>query len=242
MMVPWACALLFREPLSKKILVAGLVSFAGVIIIAKPPFLFPRDDDVPAANAAMRTFAVVMLLLSTLTATVSYTLIRVIGHRAHALISVNYYALMSTLGAGVYLLFASNVGFRLPADARQWALLSILGLSGFFLQFLLTAGLQYDKSAIATSMMYSQVLFALIFDKLIWGNVPGRASVCGGILVLASTIYVAFQGNSSSNETRREQQPDEEEPLLAKDSDTVIGGLREEDENNKDPAANLVDE
>lgn len=222
MMVPWACALLFGEPLSKKVVLAGLVSFMGVIVIARPPWLFPsdREDEAPTASGAMRTIAVTFLLLGAVTATVSYTIVRGIGYRAHALISVNYYAFISTLGSGLFLALAPGVGFRLPADGRQWVLLSLIGVSGFFLQFLLTAGLQHDKSAVATTMMYSQVLFALFFDKVLWGNVPGTASICGGALVLVSTIYVAvFAGASSSSSSApaaaRESRPDEEEALLS---------------------------
>lgn len=240
MLVPWACALFFGQPLSKKVIFAGLFSFAGVIIIAQPPWLFPNHhEEVPDASAAMRTIAVTGLLLGAVTATASYTIIRGIGYRAHALISVNYYSLTSTLGSGLFLLFAPGIGFQLPANGRQWTLLAILGCSGFLLQFLLTAGLQHDKSAVATSMMYSQVLFALVLDKAIWGNVPGFASLCGGVLVLASTIYVAFQG--SSDTPSKTKQNDEEEPLLAKQG--------EESETRRKPIlpgieapANLADE
>ncbi|KAK8216071.1 hypothetical protein IWZ01DRAFT_430957 [Phyllosticta capitalensis] len=240
MLVPWACALFFGQPLSKKVIFAGLFSFAGVIIIAQPPWLFPNHhEEVPDASATMRTIAVTGLLLGAVTATASYTIIRGIGYRAHALISVNYYSLTSTLGSGLFLLFAPGIGFQLPANGRQWTLLAILGCSGFLLQFLLTAGLQHDKSAVATSMMYSQVLFALVLDKAIWGNVPGFASLCGGVLVLASTIYVAFQG--SSDTPSKTKQNDEEEPLLAKQG--------EESETRRKPIlpgieapANLADE
>lgn len=246
MMVPWAGALLFHEPLAKKVVFAGLVSFAGVIIIARPPWLFPNDQhhdtdeegedgSSPSASAAMRTLAVTLLLIGAVTATVSYTIIRGIGHRAHALISVNYYSLVSTVGSALFLLFAPGVDFRLPADARQWALLSVIGFSGFFLQFLLTAGLQHDKSALATTMMYSQVLYALVFDKLIWGNVPAASSWCGGAIVLASTIYVALWGSAGAKEGGAEKESDEEQGLLA-------GHRREGDETTDVEGANLVNE
>ncbi|KAK7549307.1 hypothetical protein IWX46DRAFT_595639 [Phyllosticta citricarpa] len=240
MLVPWACALFFGQPLSKKVIFAGVFSFAGVIIIAQPPWLFPNHrEEVPNASAAMRTIAVTGLLIGAVTATASYTIIRGIGYRAHALISVNYYSLTSTLGSGLFLLFAPGVGFQLPADGRQWAFLSVLGLSGFLLQFLLSAGLQHDKSAVATSMMYSQVLFALVLDKTIWGNVPGTASLCGGALVLASTIYVAFQGSSETQS--KTKQSDEEEPLLAKRGEEN-GTWRKPVKGGIEASANLADE
>ncbi|EKG18047.1 Drug/metabolite transporter [Macrophomina phaseolina MS6] len=245
LMVPVACALFFHEPLSKTVVAAGLVSFVGVIVLARPPWLFPNhEEETPSASAAMRTIAVTLLLIGSVTATASYTIIRGIGYRAHALISVNYYAFMSTLGAGVLIIFSPGVDFRLPADARQWALLSTIGFSGFFLQFLLTAGLQHDKSAVATTMMYSQVLFALVFDKVIWGNVPSTASVCGGVLVLASTVYVAlFAGNGSGGKgggaAGKEDVPDEEQGLLAGHRGLDPGAVRDSEDAE---GANLVNE
>lgn len=59
-------------------------------------------------------------------------------------------------------------------------------------QFLLAAGLQYEKSSRATNMVYMQMLFALSFDKLIWGTTPGALSIIGSSLILGSAIYVAM--------------------------------------------------
>ena len=60
-------------------------------------------------------------------------------------------------------------------------------------QFLLAAGLAYEKSSRATNMVYSQMLFALGFDKLIFGHTPGVMSILGSSLILGSAIVVAVQ-------------------------------------------------
>lgn len=36
------------------------------------------------------------------------------------------------------------------------------------------------------------MLFALTFDKLIWGTTPGALSIIGSSLILGSAIYVAM--------------------------------------------------
>ncbi|KAI4681847.1 uncharacterized protein J4E84_007444 [Alternaria hordeiaustralica] len=59
-------------------------------------------------------------------------------------------------------------------------------------QFLLAAGLQYEKSSRATNMLYMQMFFALGFDKLIWGTTPSALSIVGSSLILGSAIYVAM--------------------------------------------------
>ena len=42
-------------------------------------------------------------------------------------------------------------------------------------------------------MVYTQMLFALAFDKLIWGTTPGALSIVGSSLILGSAIYVAMR-------------------------------------------------
>jgi hypothetical protein len=41
-------------------------------------------------------------------------------------------------------------------------------------------------------MVYMQMLFALTFDKLVWGTTPGALSIIGSSLILGSAIYVAM--------------------------------------------------
>lgn len=42
-------------------------------------------------------------------------------------------------------------------------------------------------------MTYTQMLFALFFDKLIFGHTPGATSILGSSLILGSAITVALQ-------------------------------------------------
>lgn len=58
-------------------------------------------------------------------------------------------------------------------------------------QFLLAAGLSYEKSSRATNITYTQMLFALSFDKLVFGHSPDLMSIAGSTLILGSAIYVA---------------------------------------------------
>lgn len=41
-------------------------------------------------------------------------------------------------------------------------------------------------------MVYTQMLFALTFDKLVFGTTPGFLSILGSSLILGSAIYVAM--------------------------------------------------
>lgn len=56
-----------------------------------------------------------------------------------------------------------------------------------------------------------QMLFALTFDKLIWGITPGAVSIIGSSLILGSAIYVAMNKEHSNKVAPRERGTGEEE-------------------------------
>ncbi|KAK5129623.1 hypothetical protein LTR08_003022 [Meristemomyces frigidus] len=217
----WACSFLIHEPFSRTEQMACLVSLVGVVLIARPVTLFAAlgsgDDSLPAAgngdvvpafNATapvtgadasnydnvtptQRLTAVGIALVGVLGAVTAYTTIRWIGKRAHPLLSVNYFAVWCTLVSVVAQFTLPGVGFLLPADAKEWGYLIFLGACGFIMQFLLAAGLAYEKSSRATNICYTQMLFALTFDKLVFGHSPDVMSMAGSTLILGSAIYVA---------------------------------------------------
>ena len=209
-----------HETFTWKHQLAGLVSLGGVVLIAQP-FSFRQGKDGDGGGGGDRDdkkatttddddddlqhlLAILAALIGVLGATCAYTSVRMIGKRAHALVSVTYFSAYSMLISGFAILVLPAVQFKIPASWFEWALLVGLGVCGFLLQFLLTAGLAYepplppgqDESSSssgnrATSMVYTQMLFALLYDKVIWGNTLSPMSWAGSVLILASAIYVA---------------------------------------------------
>lgn len=138
-------------------------------------------------------------LLGVCGAVISYVSIRWIGKRAHPLISVNYFAAWTTSISALALLAIPGITFRLPSNFREWGFLLFLGACGFVQQLLLTAGLQHEKSSRATNMVYTHMLFAVAFDKIVWNDTPTSLSIVGSGLILGSTIYVAVQNDHNRN-------------------------------------------
>ena len=219
----WACSLFLGTSFTRKELLAGLTALIGVILIAHPASIFGSvADDINATKAGevdnvtptQRLIAIGVSILGIFGASGAYTTIRIIGNRAHALMSVNYFAFLGTVGSTIALLAIPDIGFTMPHGPREWTLLILLGVLGFVLQFLLTAGLQLDKSSKATSMMYSQIVFALMFDWAIWGVLPGGWSLLGGSIVIVSTLWSALQKTQTTEEKAPKVIVDEETALL----------------------------
>ncbi|KAJ8117725.1 hypothetical protein OPT61_g1143 [Boeremia exigua] len=226
----WACSYLINEPFTRMEQIAAYVSLFGVVLIARPMSLFAfmahsnesalpttgESDaailasstadpqrlatEIDAVTPAQRASAVGVALLGVLGAAGAYTTIRWIGKRAHPLISVNYFATWCTIVSILMMVALPGVGILFPRSPKDWLYLMFLGVSGFIMQFLLAAGLQYEKSSRATNMVYVQMLFALSFDKLIWGTTPGALSIVGSSLILGSAIYVAMHKEAPKKE------------------------------------------
>jgi drug/metabolite transporter (DMT)-like permease len=70
------------------------------------------------------------------------------------LIAVNYFAICCVIVSLLSLLFLPGIGGIVwPASAYQWLLLGGIGVSGFVMQFCLTAGLQLEKVGRGTNMV-----------------------------------------------------------------------------------------
>ncbi|KAL8982172.1 MAG: hypothetical protein Q9205_003236 [Flavoplaca limonia] len=245
----WACSILIHEPFTRTEQMAGLLSLLGVVLIARPASFFFSDtletsaaiaigDTIPTANAttnsqqasveqvasSQRLVAIGVALIGVFGAATAYTTIRMIGQRAHPLISVNYFAAWTTLVATAVLLFVPGMNFQLPSGYKQWGYLVFLGVCGFVMQLLLTAGLSYEKSSRATNMVYTNMLFALAFDKIVFDTTLGTLSIVGSSLILGSALYVAVQQDPSKKLKTSERMPaDEEEGLSSEDGDIRTG-------------------
>lgn len=188
------------------------------------------DNVTPAQRAS----AVGIAMLGVVGAAGAYTTIRWIGRRAHPLISVNYFAIWCTIVSIVMMSVLPDVGFLLPQSWVDFAYLVFLGVCGFIMQFLLAAGLQYEKSSRATNMVYVQMLFALSFDKLVFGTTPSALSIVGSSLILGSAIYVAThkedpkkeeeegRGRGNGEEERGLMDMDVESERVSYDNDNEI--------------------
>ncbi|RKL35522.1 hypothetical protein BFJ72_g8752 [Fusarium proliferatum] len=209
------CWFALREPFTRIEQLATLVALLGVVLIARPASLFSGSDDdkstpeppevsgIPGidheATPEERLIAVGIALLGVLGAAGAFTTLRTIGKRAHPLISVNYFGIISTFIALSMLIFApildiQQPGLRwvTPTTVKQWVLLLPLGVLGFIMQYLLTAGLGADKSNRANSMVYTHMLFAASFDRWVFGHRMDFISGAGCTLILGSAIGVVM--------------------------------------------------
>ncbi|RKF77805.1 putative membrane protein [Golovinomyces cichoracearum] len=233
LLTSFACSLFLHQPFTRKDLLVSIIALFGIVIIAHPTsivgvmflpvglneLIYSHTEDLltksDVITPVQRSIAIIVATLGIIGSSGSYTTIRIIGNRAHALQSVNYYAFLCTLGSALFLVLFPGVSFT-SLSSHQWIPLFLLGFLGFALQFLLTKGLQLDSSSKATSMMYSQVIYAILFDWFIWGVLPNRWDIIGGVIVLGSTLWSVLSKPNIHQQKELDSREivDEENPLL----------------------------
>jgi drug/metabolite transporter (DMT)-like permease len=220
-MTCYACSLLIPgETFSRRQQAAGIVSLAGVVLIARP-FRDRSDPDGSGTDSYHHLLATVVAFVGVLGAAGAYTSIRMIGRRAHPLVSVTYFSSVTTVISATAMAAVPGVPFRFPGNPAEWVLLTGLGVCGFLLQFLLTAGLSYvppadvggkaGQGSRATSMVYTQMLFALFYDKVVWGSTLSLVSWAGSALILACAVSVAVMQEGKPERSKPDEDEESEE-------------------------------
>jgi drug/metabolite transporter (DMT)-like permease len=185
-------ALLLKESLALRELAAGGLSLVGVVLIARPPFLFgstsSADDD--GTTPAQRMLGVTIGLVGVIGATGAYVSIRAIGKRASAMHSIASFALQCVIFS-IPLSPITNSQYVVPSNPTFFLLLPAVGICGFIAQSLLTMGLQRETAGRGAVGLYTQILFAVVLQWAVFGTLPRGWSVVGMIIVVGSALYVA---------------------------------------------------
>ncbi|KAI0072257.1 hypothetical protein K474DRAFT_1711774 [Panus rudis PR-1116 ss-1] len=221
-------AVILKEDLHWKQVVAGLFSLLGVVLIARPKFLFggssEDESDQDEVTPAQRLLAVGVALLGVCGATGAYVTIRAIGTRAHTMHSLISFSSQCVIVSAIAMpLMHEN--FVIPTHLSWLAMLLLIGFFGFVAQILLVMGLQRETAGRGTMALYIQIVFATIFDVIFFHTFPSPLSILGSIIIMGTAIYVAIP--------RKKTDVSLEEGLLANqepEPETLEGDEAEEQE------------
>lgn len=172
-------AIWLHEKLEARVLLGIVFCMGGVMMIARPEWLFGEH---PALPAFPWQFAFVALLGSLLSA-VAYVTVRRLGRTENPLVVVFYFPLVTV---------PMTAAFAIPQwiwpDWQGWLLLLGIGLSTQIAQVALTKGLAREPAGRATTVGYLQVAFATLFGAVMFGAWPDAWSIGGMVLILGSLV------------------------------------------------------
>lgn len=149
----------------------------GVMLVVHPGV--PLDSGADA-------FGVVIALASATLSSFAYVTVRQLAKTEHALVIVFYFPLIATPLAIPW----AAASWIWPAPS-EWLLLVGVGVATQLGQVFLTMGLMIERAGRATSIGYIQICFAVIWQLVIFGQMPGLGTLLGATLIIAGTLAVS---------------------------------------------------
>ena len=163
---------------------AGVVaSLAGVVLIARPRFLFG------VGPSALDPLHVGVALAGALLSAAAYVTVRKLGETEDPLVIVFWFAWIN-LAAAVP---AAAPVLEWPTPGG-WGLLLAVGLSTQAAQVAMTEGLKRERAGKAMAVGYLQIVFASLWGLMFFGDVPDLWLAAGTGLVVAGTWAAGRQG------------------------------------------------
>jgi drug/metabolite transporter (DMT)-like permease len=160
-----------RETIGWRRWTAITIGFLGVIIAINP-----------SVNIAV---ASLYALGGTLMWSTTIIFLRLLGSTEHPVKTVFYFMLVSVLITSIF------QPFLWKEPSFEVILLFIgIGIAALLTQLLMTYALQKAPASIVSPFNYTGIVWAIIFDYIIWNAHPMFATIFGGIIITISGIYI----------------------------------------------------
>ena len=179
-------ALFIGERLTRAVLLPTMICLIGVILVARPAFIFG------GMAGELDPVAVAVALFGAIMAAAAYVTVRQASRTEHPLVIVFYFPLISTPAAIPFVIS----DFVWP-HGWEWMLLLGVGVTTQIAQVYLTRGLALEPAGRAMTISYVQILFAAAWGALFFAEIPGLLSLAGSALVIGGTLYIALRGRIS---------------------------------------------
>jgi drug/metabolite transporter (DMT)-like permease len=170
--------LLLGERLARDQWLAVILGFVGVLTVLRPS---AETLTLPAGIAIFGSFLFAGLMLSTrqLRGTSATTLI-----------------VWQTAGALVFGAVLAPFGW-VPPTARDFALLSLLGVVAMMAHVLVAQALRMVPAAVVSPFNYTLIVWAAVFGWLFFGEWPDVWLVVGAVVIVASGLYLLWREGRS---------------------------------------------
>jgi len=164
---------LLGEKPGRNRLFAVIAGFAGMLVITRP------GSGVIGYGA-----------LLTLGAAFCVSLFNIITRRLADEDPVPVTMFYTALAGALIMLPVVPFFWQTPAGWQQWAALLLIGVAGGAAHSCIIASHVFAPASTVAPFMYSQIFWALGFGFLLFGALPDRYSVIGGLIVIGSGIYL----------------------------------------------------
>tara|TARA_B100000965_G_scaffold405017_1_gene437561 strand:- start:2229 stop:3131 length:903 start_codon:yes stop_codon:yes gene_type:complete len=167
---------ILKEYIFKRIVFSIILGWIGIILVTQPEW-------TTNSNILETTIAIGVAIIGALMTSLAYICVRKLSEKENPLVIIYYFPLVSI---PLSLPFIFN-DFVLP-NGTDWLWILGVGLFTQIGQLCITEGLRIIPASQATSLNYSQVIFASILGWVLFQETITKEIYLGGLCVLISTI------------------------------------------------------
>lgn len=185
---------LFREYHGRKVLLAVILGFSGMLLIYKPVMHLPWYYHLAG-------------LISGITSAIAYLTVHRLATYYDPRIIVLSFLLAGVLvplismtihyGAGVQTDQLFIIDFRWPSDT-DWIYILLLGLAALFGQYFVTRAYGADKAGIVSVFGYANIIFSVFIGMALGDAFPDPLSWSGIICIILSGIIISLVKRKSA--------------------------------------------
>ena len=176
-----------KESVTKFDVIATMLCLGGVVLIAKPTFLFGSLSE--GSSTKREWFPAVMAVISSICVACTIVLVRKVAQQASARVVVFYFS-----GVGSVVSLCATLisgGYKYP-DCGTHDIYYIIayGFLGYFAQLLMAKALELEKAAVVSLVRTVEIACSFILQVIFLDVVPTGLSIGGASLVLLSNIVI----------------------------------------------------
>jgi len=171
------CAfIILKELIFKRIIFSIIIGWIGIALVSQPEFN-------SKSSIKETILAILIAILGAFMTSLAYICVRKLSSKEHPLVIIYYFPLVSIPLSIPFII----KDFVLPTGT-EWLWIIGIGIFTQIGQLCITEGLSLLPAGQATSLNYSQVIFASIWGVLIFQETITNSIYLGGFCVLISTI------------------------------------------------------
>lgn len=171
LLIPVLSFFLLKEHIGPHRWAAIIIGLSGVILMARPTGEVMAYGVMLALGAAF-FHAVIQIFLRHLKTEDSLTV-------------TFYFMLGGTIIAGIFMPWVATT-----PTLHEWLLFLGVGISGGLAQYFLTSSFRLAPASVVAPFNYTGLIWASLFDIIIWHHVPGWSVFAGGGIIIVSKLYI----------------------------------------------------
>lgn len=175
LIMPLLGVFLLKEYVGLPRWLAILIGFGGVVIAAQP-------------FGVVSALGVILALVTALFHAIVGICLRWLGRTEGAMTTTFYFVFIGALCLVPFMFF---VDITVPSD-KVWMVVCV-GLSGSFAQVFLTGAFKFADSAAVSAVAYTNLVWAVLFDLVIWGTIPTLYVLSGGAVIILCNMFIIYR-------------------------------------------------